>query len=285
VEASRQPVEVDMANVDLHITPDVTLHIKSMRGHFVPVQRDVPYLDDKHSYAVSVDTGEIAIDLASLNALMARSMGGEKSNVERLKVSFENGTLRQQGVIDSAIDVPFKATSVVSATADGRIRVSTTAVRGFGVPLRPVMKLFNMKMDNLVKVAPRTGVEVDGNDLIVDPAIVIPAPSVRGRLTAVRIEGDRMVQTFGGGTSRVAGSRPLSPNHIYWRGSQLSFGKLTMADTDLELVDMDPKDPFDFSVDQWNAQLVAGYSKTLPSRGLRAYMPDFNDLSAAQRAR
>jgi hypothetical protein len=209
---------------------------------------------------------------------MARSMSGDKSNVDKLQVSIKDGTLRQQGVIDSAINVPFKATSVVSATPDGRIRVSTKSVRGFGLPLRPVMSLFRIKMDNLVKTAPGSGVETDGNDLIVDPGVVIPAPSVRGRLTAVRIEGNQMVQTFGAGKGQLATRPSLSPNHIYWRGSDLSFGKLTMKETDLELVDLDPKDAFDFSVDNWNAQLVAGYSKTLPNRGLRAYMPDYNDL-------
>lgn len=284
LEASRGAVEVEMRNVDLHVTADVTLHVKEMRGHFLPVDRNVPYLDNKRSYSVYVDSGEIAIDLESLNALMARSMAGDKSNVDRLKVSIENGRLRQQGVIDSAINVPFKASSVVSATADGRIRVSTQSVRGFGLPLKPVMKLFGIKMDNLVKVKPGSGVETDGNDLIVDPAVVIPAPSVRGRLTAVRIEGNRMVQTFGQGQGRQAAARQLSPNHIYWRGSELSFGKLTMTDTDLELVDLDPKDPFDFSVDHWQEQLVAGYSKTLQNGGLRAYMPDFNDLAAPRAA-
>ena len=282
VEASRQPVEVDMANVDLHITTDVTLHIKQMRGRFTPVDRDVAYLDDKRSYGVFVDSGEVAIDLASLNALLARSMSGNKSNVDKLQVSIKDGTLRQQGVIDSAINVPFKATSVVSATPDGRIRVSTKSVRGFGLPLRPVMSLFRIKMDNLVKTAPGSGVETDGNDLIVDPGVVIPAPSVRGRLTSVRIEGNQMVQTFGGGKREPL--RPsLSPNHIYWRGSQLSFGKLMMSGTDLELVDMDPGDPFDFSIDHWNAQLVAGYSKTMPDRSLKAFMPDYNDLPHPRR--
>ena len=279
VEASRGSVDVEMANVDLHVTADVTLHVKELRGRFLPVDRDVPYLDNKRSYSVYVDSGEIAIDLASLNSLMARSMGGDKSNVEGLKVSLEEGRLRQRGVIDSAINVPFKATSEVSATPDGRIRVSTRSVRGFGVPMNRVMKLFGFEMDDLVKVKPGSGVEVHGNDLIVDPGLVIPAPSVRGRLTSVRIEGNRMVQTFGNGQGRQVAPRPLSPNHIYWRGSQLSFGKLTMTDTDLELVDMDPGDAFDFSVDHWTAQLVAGYSKTLPNRGLQAYMPDYSDLA------
>ena len=278
LEASRGSVEVDMANVDLHVTADVTLHIRQLRGRFTPINREVPYLDDKRSYAVAVDSGEVGIDLASLNALMARSLAGSKSNVEHLTVSVEDGALRQKGVIDSAVNIPFNATAAVSATPDGRIRVSTRSVRGFGIPMKSVMRLFRIEMDDLVKVKAGAGVETDGNDLIIDPAVVIPAPSFRGRLTAVRIEGNRMVQTFGTGRGKRIASASLSPNHIYWRGSELSFGKLTMTDTDLELVDMDPKDPFDFSVDRWTSQLVAGYSKTLPNRGLRAYMPDYNDL-------
>jgi hypothetical protein len=274
VEASRQPVEVDMANVDLHLSADVTLHVRTLRGQFIPVDRDVPFLDDKRSYAVAVDSGEVAIDVATLNALMARSMGGDKSNVEKLKVSFKGGALAQKGV-----NIPFSATSQVSTTSDGRIRVHTQSMRGFGVPVRPMMKLFGIKMDDLVKVAPGSGVEVRGNDLIIDPARIIPAPALRGRLTAVRIEGNRLVQMFGSSPGKQFPLATLSANHIYWRGSQLSFGKLTMTDTDLELVDLDPKDPFDFSVDDWNAQLVAGYSKTLPNRGLRAFMPDYNDLA------
>lgn len=51
----------------------------------------------------------------------------------------------------------------------------------------------------------------------------------------------------------------------------------------LELVDIDPTDPFDFSVDRWNDQLVAGYSKTTTARGLKAHMPDYNDLKARRK--
>lgn len=279
VEATRPAVQVEMANVDLHVASDVTLHVNRLRGSFVPVQRDIPYLDDKKSYSVAVDSGEVAIDLTSLNVLLARAMGDGKSNVDKLRVSIKDGQLQQKGVIDSAINVPFTAVSNISVTPDGRIRVSTESVRGFGVPLKPVLKLFRVQMDDLVKVKKGSGVETDGNDLIIDPSRLIPAPSIRGRLTAVRIQGQQLVQTFGTAPGPPLASQALAPNHIYWRGGQLAFGKLTMTDTDLELVDMDPKDPFDFSVDGWNAQLVAGYSRTMPDRGLKAFMPDYNDLS------
>jgi hypothetical protein len=36
----------------------------------------------------------------------------------------------------------------------------------------------------------------------------------------------------------------------------LQFGKLIMHDTDLRLVDADPRDPFDFSPEHYNDQLV-----------------------------
>lgn len=58
-----------------------------------------------------------------------------------------------------------------------------------------------------------------------------------------------------------------------------------MVEIDLELVDEDPNDPFDFSIDHWNDQLIAGYSKNTPSRGLKAHLPDYNDLKRDPHAR
>jgi hypothetical protein len=51
-----------------------------------------------------------------------------------------------------------------------------------------------------------------------------------------------------------------------------------MSATDLQLIDADDRDPFDFSPDNYNRQLVAGYSKNTPHGGLKTYMPDYADL-------
>lgn len=283
-EASRQPVEVEMRNVDLHVTTDITLHVTHLRGRFDPVgRRDVPYLDDKNSYAVNVDTGVVAIDLASLNALMTRTLAGDRSNVDKLKIGVDDdGNLRQQGVIDKAVNIPFSVTAGVEATPDGKLRVFTKSVKGFGVPMKPLMKVFHLEMDDLLRVKSGNGVIVRDNDLILDPATLLPPPSIRGQVTSARIENNAVIQVFGNGAERHLSPPAVSPNFIYWRGGSLSFGKLTMASTDLELVDMDPKDPFDFSVERWNDQLVAGYSKTTSVRGLKAHMPDYNDLRKRQ---
>jgi hypothetical protein len=58
----------------------------------------------------------------------------------------------------------------------------------------------------------------------------------------------------------------------------MRFGKLTMHDADLVMIDMDPRDPFDFFLDHYQEQLVAGYTKSTPEYGLRVYTRDYNKL-------
>jgi hypothetical protein len=286
VEATTPRVQVQMSNVDLHVTSDITLHVRRLQGAFVSRARGAPYLDDKRSYSVAVDSGEVAVDLASLNAAVNRALGDDRSNVDQLRLAIAgDGTLRQKGVIDKAINIPFDMKSILSVTPDGRIRVTTKSVKGFGVPMKPVMSLFHIAMDDLLKVKPGHGVVVAGNDLILDPSEMLPAPAIRGRLTSVRVEGQSLVQVFGTPRPSPPGAGARQRNHIYWRGGQLAFGKLTMSETDLEIVDLDPDDPLDFSVDHWTEQLVAGYSKTLDNRGLRAFVPDYSDLKRTRAPR
>jgi hypothetical protein len=283
----RQPVEVEMSHVDLHVTDEITLRIQHLRGRFEPAGRaQMPYLEDKLSYVVAIDSGEIALEMASLNAMMTATLGQGRSNVEKLRISTDDQSrLRQQGVLKKGIKVPFDVKGGVEATPDGRIRMHAAAVRGFGIPVNPLMKLLRLEMDDLLKVKPGHGVTVDKNDLILDPQQLMPPPLIRGKVTSVRVADGAIVQTFGSG-ERVRLSPPaVSKNYIYWRGGELQFGKLTMTDTDLELVDEDPNDPFDFSIDHWNDQLVAGYSKNTPNRGLKAHMPDHNDLNRRSAAK
>ncbi len=257
------------------------MRIRHLRGRFEPTAPAVmPILGDKLSYVVVIDSGEIALDMASLNALMTRTLGQGRSNVEKLRISTDDQSrLRQQGVLKKGIKVPFDVKGGIEATPDGRIRMHAAAVRGFGLPVNPLMKLLGLEMDDLLKVKPGHGVTVDNNDLILDPQQLLPPPQIRGKVTSVRIEEGAIVQMFGSGERRRLSPPAVSPNHIYWLGARLQFGKLTMTDTDLELVDEDPGDPFDFSIDHWNDQLVAGYSKNTPNRGLKAHMPDYNDLA------
>ena len=75
---------------------------------------------------------------------------------------------------------------------------------------------------------------------------------------------------------------PEEKNVLYFRHGTLRMGKLLMIDADMEVTDTDPSDPFDFFIDRYNDQLVAGYSKNTPSHGLKVYMPDYHSLPRAR---
>lgn len=64
---------------------------------------------------------------------------------------------------------------------------------------------------------------------------------------------------------------------MHCRGGTLRFGKLTMSDSDMELIDADPSDPFDFFPARYIEQLTARYSKNTSSGGLTVHMPDFDE--------
>jgi len=53
---------------------------------------------------------------------------------------------------------------------------------------------------------------------------------------------------------------------------------------DLIMIDMDPRDPFDFYLDHYQKQLVSGYSKSTLEFGLRAHVRDYNKLASPSSA-
>jgi hypothetical protein len=106
---------------------------------------------------------------------------------------------------------------------------------------------------------------------------------IEGRLAGIRVERGMLVQEFAAlpDDSVFAGyARPDSAasNYIFFRGGRLRFGKLLMTDTDLQIIDADARDPFDLNLEQYNRQLVAGTSRTLPNLGLQVMMPDYRTV-------
>ena len=77
--------------------------------------------------------------------------------------------------------------------------------------------------------------------------------------------------------------RPEEKNTMMFRGGTLRMGKLLMLDASMQVIDTDPSDPFDFFIDRYNDQLVAGYSRNQNDYGLVVFMRDFADLGTPPR--
>ena len=266
-------VGIEMRNVHLHVAPDTALDVYWLRGRLRSTRAGAPpVFDDQQSFVLDIEDGEIGIDAASLTAIVNRAFQYKGSSLSNLQIGFDHGLLVQRGTLKKGFRVPFSVTAAVSVTPDGRLDVHPVKVKAAGIPAAKLMALFGVELDDLIKARADRGIELRDNDLLLSAARMLPPPVITGTPKQAFVRGDRLVQVFGRGTA----ARPrLGGNYIWFRGGSIRFGKLLMSDTDLKLIDMDSRDPFDFYAAKYNAQLVAGYSKNTPDHGLRTYMPDY----------
>jgi hypothetical protein len=277
-------VDVEMRNVVYHYTDQVAVHIRKLNGQFVPLKGDIPVFDDKNSFALKIASAEIAITPESLsNVLNSYVFAKPDAPLKGVSVQIVNSRLTVKGKLHRKGDISFETEGSLSVTPDGRIRLHTEKVRALHLPVKGLMDLLGLQVADLIKTGKVEGLTADENDLILDPSRLLPPPRIAGAVTAVRLERDNIVQRFGH-TSAGAMEMPFG-NYMAFRHNQLRFGKLTMTDTDMVLIDMDPRDPFDFYLDHYKEQLLAGYTKETPAFGLRVFMRDYNKLSRGKPVR
>jgi hypothetical protein len=146
------------------------------------------------------------------------------------------------------------------------------------VPVKGLMRVFGIEMESVLDLQGACGMTTEDNALLLDPGALAPPPAMEGKLAGVEVLDDRLALRFGEPPAAPAAGGDDRPGYIAFRGGTLRFGKLTMTDTDLRLIDDDPEDPFEFFLERYDDQLVAGYSKTTKDKGLRTYLPDYGDL-------
>jgi hypothetical protein len=277
-------VQIEMKNVRLHVTDDVILDVARLRGVMISKTAGVPPIfDDQRSYTLRLFSAELSMDMSSLQNLMNRHVFAyEGSPLSDLTIRSQADRLVMNGKLRKGVAVPISATTSVSATPEGLLRLHVESMKALGVPAKGLLNLFGLEVDDVMDIKKRRGVDVQENDILIAAGEVLPPPEIKGRLARVEVRGDRLLQIFEDGSQQrpvpLTLPAPAARNYIYFGGGNIRFGKLTMHDTDLQLIDADPKDPFDFFTTRYNAQLVAGYSKNTPSKGLKTFMPDYADL-------
>ena len=269
-------VKAEMRNVMYHFTNDIEVHIMQLEGKLVP-RKEIPIFDDKESFILEIDAATISMSTDALSHVLNEHIFvGKDAPLKDLAVTTEGNQLKIKGKLAHKGNVPFEVEGEIQVTPEGKIRLHAKHMKAAHIPVKGFLDLFGVKVADLINTKKVRGVSVEKDDIILDPEQILPPPQIRGKLTGITAENGQITQVFGSGTApaHFTGAR----NFMAYQGAVLRFGKLTMNDADLVLIDEDSKDPFDFFLDHYREQLVAGYTKTTPQFGLRVYMVDFNKL-------
>jgi hypothetical protein len=277
-------VQTTMKNVNYHLTDKIIVHITLLNGKLTPPPGQMVVFDNKQSFAIDVSNASVMLTTTSLtNDLNDFVFAKPDAPIKKVSAAVEGDQLTLKGLLVSRGGVPFSSSGSLSVTPEGMIRVHTTKVEALHVPVKGLMDLLGLDTAKLLDTKKVPGVSVDKNDLILDPQYILPPPELRGHLTSIKIENGQIALTFGAAGEQ--GSKPAltnscgARNYLQFEGGTVRFGKLTMSDADLVLLDAQPADPFDFAIDHYQEQLRAGYTKMTEKGGLCVHVPDFDKLN------
>ncbi len=277
-------VQTTMKNVQYHLTDKIIVHITILNGKLTPNPGEIVVFDNKQSFSIAVDSAKVSLTPTSLtNDLNDFVFAKPDAPIKKVAATIEGDQLTIKGLLASKGGIPFSSTGTLSLTPEGMIRVHTTKVNAVHLPVKGLMDMLGVDTEKLLDTKKVPGVSVDKDDLILDPQYILPPPQLQGRLSSIKIINGEIALTFG--DTEGKGSEPAltnncgARNYLQFKGGTVRFGNLTMKPTNLLLMDMQPTEPFDFAIDHYKEQLVAGYSKMTPAGALCVHVPDYDKLT------
>jgi hypothetical protein len=276
-----------MRRVNFYVDTAVVLHIHHLDGTMRSKKGGPIIFDDKSSFIITIDTAEVGMTGADLSALLNKYVFGyEGSPLSDLHLRTEGDHVVQSGRMHKFATIPFEITATMDVTPEGLIRIHPTKTKILGINGERLMKFLGLTLEKLLDLKGATGATAHGNDILLDPAKILPPPTIEGRVVSVRVDGDEVIQAFGA-TAPHAPVQALVPpdtnvkNYMFYKGGMLRFGRLLMLDAEMQITDLDPEEVFRFDLSRYNAQLVAGYERTLADGGLEVWMRDVDKLGTS----
>ena len=259
------------------------VYVRWLRGQMARTSRsNNPSFDEPDSFVLDVKTGVVHTNVGDLGNFL--NEGISNSPLKNIKLSGDGDQLKLSGTLHKVVPLPIEVLATIGVAPDNRIQVHVTKINLLKIPFKKLLGGLNVTVSSLFHPGEIPGVEVTGNDIFLDTAKAVPPPHIRGHLTSVRIVNPDFEQIYGNAqedVTRVAQWR----NFLQLHGGTIDFGKLTMRQVDLIMVDLSDNDWFDLDLANYQEQLVNGYTRMTPQAGLQIFMPSLDQIPPDKKSR
>jgi hypothetical protein len=271
------PITVYAHNLMLRKGPDFRIYVRWLRGQMVRSSRDVnPSFDDPESFSLDVKTGVIRANMGDLNKFL-NSNAIVDSPLKNISLTGDGDQVKLHGDLHKLVPLPIELLGTISAVPGNWIQLHVTKLSVLKIPLKAVLGGFHVDVSDLFHPTVNSGMQVSGDDIFFDTQKLIPPPHIRGELTKVRIVNPDLEEIYGDAKEAVTRVEQWR-NFLRLSDGTLDFGKLTMRHVDLIMVDLSNDAWFDLDLNNYQEQLVNGYTRMTPQAGLQIFMPDLDEL-------
>jgi hypothetical protein len=263
-------------NLRLHQGPDFRIYIQWLRGELAASsKKKIPSFDDTDSFYLNITNGVIRANLGDIGNYLNKQMGS--GGLTDIVFRGEGQEVKITGKLHKLISIPVQLSGTISPASNNRIHVHVAKIDVLKLPFKWLLKTVHVTLADVVGSGKISGVDIQGNDIFLDPEELLPPPHIRGTLTQVTIKSPDLEAVYGDATQDVERVEQWR-NFLRMRDGTLNFGKLTMNNVDLIMIDISQDAWFDLDLANYQAQLVKGYTRMTPQAGLQIFMPDVSAL-------
>jgi len=221
-------VQFQIKNVDLLLTRDIILGVRTLRGQLERTNPKVPVtFDDSDSFLVDADSAEVDITPATLTALMnSYVFAYPNAPVKNITMTFSGDRVIQKGTIHKGVDLPFEIVGSISATEDGKVRLHADSIKSGRLPVKGLLHFLGEDLSKLLHENQGRGIEVEHDDIILLTERLTPPPHIHGRVRQVGISDGKLVMVFDSGRHVPVLKPPFATGaYIYHRRRHNPFRK------------------------------------------------------------
>lgn len=271
-------------NLHLYLEEDLQLVIHSVEADLAVHDPEVPIIPErKDSYDFRVIAGHIAMSEETLSRILTRYVLA-KGPLEDAELSLPGDRLVLQArVRKGAFRVPIRLEAVPAIDARGMIALTPLRIAIGNLGVGGVMQLLRVDLASLIELPAGSPLEIRGNTVLLDPEGIIPEPRTLGSPTEVALAPGWLHLYYHPGTE--ADPPPLleggAANYLYCIGHDLLIGKMLLGDACFQVVNKEPADHLDFSLERYRLQLSQGESSLKPGGEVLARIPNLDGLSSS----
>jgi hypothetical protein len=275
--ADQTPTAIYAHNLILRRGPDFRVYVRWLRGSMARAHKNTnPSFDDPESFFLDIKTGVVHANIGDLSNFINKN-ALSNSPLKNISLSGDGEQIKLKATLHKVLPLPVELDGNLSVAPENQIRVHITKLDVLKIPAKALLGTFHIQAADLFHSGTIPGVRVEGNDLYFDTQQLFPPPHIRGELTRVRIVNPDLEEIYGNGQDDVDRVEQWR-NFLRLRDGTIDFGKLTMHDVDLIMIDISQEPWFDLDLALYQEQLVNGYTRITPEAGLQVFMPDVDEI-------
>ena len=273
--SDRPDTRIHAHNLLLRKGPNFHVYVRWLDGRLARTGREVnPSLDRPESFDLDIQTGVIRVNIGDIGQYLNSSVAS--SPLKNVTLLADGPNLKLTGVVHKVFPLPVQVIASLSVAQNDRIRVHIIKIDVLKVPVKGLLGLLHISAADLVKHN-IDGVDIEGNDLLLDTHKLLPPPHIRGRLTRVSVQSPDIQAVYGDAADNVERVE-LWRNFFSLDGGTIDFGTLTMHPVKMIMIDISSNPWFDLDLVNYREQFSSGYTRMTADAGLQMFIPDVRDI-------